>query len=238
MTLELLSVEVRSPRRLRLRYSLALDVGAFSPSWFTIACADSSTGDPPVLAALLVPSDSAQLELALGIDLAAGARYTLTSAANIPAVGGALSVLDVTGFRPPQARQAPSPSVSSDDVRALLYGEDLVHDGGDFVETADGDLAVISGVENAMNAVVRRALADGLPYNENYGPHLRRFVDAPAPSVRAARGSVERQARLDDRVKQIAVTALPDANTGDITLQATVTLIGNVKKSFSESVQT
>jgi len=238
MTLDLLSVEVRSPRRIRLRYSLALGIGAFSTSWFSITCTDSSTADPPLTGAFLVTSDPAQLELALGLDLAPGAQYTLTSAANIPGAGGALSVLDVTSFRPPTARQAPSPSVSSDDVRALLFGDDLAHDGDDFVETGDGDLAIISGPENAMNAVVRRALADGLPYNENYGPHLRRFIDAPAPSVRAARGNVERQARLDDRVKRATVTVLPDDNSGDITLQGTITLIGNVKKSFSESVVT
>lgn len=236
MTLELLSVEVRSPRRIRLRYSLALAAGAFSVSWFSITCADSSTGDPLVSAALLVPSDSAQLELALGIDLAPGAQYTLTSAANIPGVGGALSALDVTSFRPPQSRQAPSPSVSSDDVRALLFGEDLAHNGSDLVETADGDLAIVSGPENAMNAVVRRALADGLPYNQDYGPHLRKFVDAPSPTVRAARGSIERQARLDDRVKGVQATVRPDDNSGDITIDATVQLIGGVKRSFSERV--
>jgi hypothetical protein len=183
-----------------------------------------------------VTTASNELELAVSIDLAKGALYTLTSQPNIPALDGSLSVLDVTNFRPPVARLAPSASVSSEDVRALLFGEDIVHDGTDLVETADGDLATVSGPENAMIAVIRRALADGLPYNQNYGPHLRKFIDAPSPSVRAARGSVERQARLDDRVKSASVTVLPDDNSGDITLQGTIVLIGGSKRSFSQAV--
>lgn len=236
MTIELLSIEVRSPRRLRLRYSNSLAAGAFSVSWFSAACLDGSTGDPPIVAAFLVPIAPDELELATNIDLAPGGQYQLTSLAGIPAVDSSVTALDVTNFRPPQARQAPSPSVRSNDVRALVFGEDFVHDGTDLVETADGDLATVTGPENAMTAVVRRALADGLPYNESYGPHLRKFIDAPSPSVRAARGSVERQARLDDRVKSISVSVAADDNSGDITLNATVLLVGGVKRSFSEPV--
>lgn len=236
MTLELHSIQVRSTRRLRLKYTNALAAGAYASRWFTVQCLDGSTSDPQVVAALLVPDATDELELALGIDLSQGGEYQLTSAANIPGLDGSLTALDVTAFRPPLARQAPSPSVSSSDVQAVLYGEDVAHDGRDMVETPDGDLAVATGPENAMTAVTRRLLADGLPYNADYGPHLRRFVDAPAPSIRAARGSVERQARLDDRVKTASVTVLPDDNSGDLTLQGTIGLIGGVKRSFNQSV--
>jgi len=236
MTLELQSLFVRSPRRIRLRYTGALAAGAYSASWFALACLDGSTSDPAITGAFLVPTASDEIELALGVDLSPGGEYQLTSAAGIPAVDASVTALDVTAFRPSLARQAPSASVSSDDTQALLYGEDLAHDGSDLVETPDGDLALSTGPENAMLGVVRRALSDGLPYNAAYGPHLRRFVDAPSPSVRAARGSIERQLRLDDRVKSVSITVLPDDNSGDLTLQGTVELIGGLKRSFNESV--
>ena len=236
MTVELQSIEVRGPRRVRLRYTNTLGAGAFVTSWFSIVSVDEVTADPLVVAVMLVPGFPEQIELQLSLDLAPGGSYELTSAAGIPAGDASTTALDVSNFRPATPRQAPSISVSSADVRTLLYGEDLVHDGQDMVETHDGDLATISGEANALNAVVRRALADGLPYNPGYGPKLRRFVDAPSPSIRAGRGDLERNARLDDRVKRITAELAPDDNTGDVTINVNVELIGGSKHSLSRSL--
>lgn len=238
MSIALQSIEVRGPRRVRLRYTNTLAMGAFSPSWFSIACLDSSTGDPPVAYAMVVSGAADSVELALSVDLAPGGQYELTSGAGIPAGDASTTALDVSNFRVPLPRQSPSPSVSANFVRALLFGEDLLHEGGDMVETPDGDLATQSGEQNAMDAVVRRALADGLPYNSEYGPRLRRFIDSPGSGgvLRTARGDIERNARLDDRVKAISVDVQPDDNSGDITLSATVTLLGGVRRSFVQRV--
>jgi hypothetical protein len=236
MTLALSSIYVRSPSRLRLSYTQPLGYGAAVASWFSLACLDSSTADPVVRVVYGVSYSATELELALTFDLAQGGSYQLTSLAGIPDADGGFSELEVTGFRVPIARPAPSPSLSANDVGALLYGVDLLHDRGDFVETADGDLAVISGPDNAIGAIVRIGLSDGLPYDSTYGAKLRKYVDAPSPSAKAARGDLEKAIRRDDRVKRVVAAVAPDANDGDLTIQGDVTLIGKTKHSFSREV--
>lgn len=237
MTLALQFITVRSPRRLRLKYTQALAAGAFSASWFAAACLDGSTADPGIVQALLVAGAADELELAVGADLAPGGQYQLTSAPGIPAADSTFTVdQDVTAFRLPLSKQAPSASVTSDDVRAIIFGEDLLHDGGDMVETPDGDLATLSGEENALESVARIALSDGLPYNSAYGAKLRPFVDAPIATAPSARGQLERSIRADTRVKRVSASVLPDDNSGDLTLQANVSLIGGSKHSLSRSI--
>ena len=236
MAIALISIAVRSVRRIRLKYSHALASGAYSVSWFTLTCLDGTTADPGAVQAFLIPGIPDELELALSIDLSPGAPYRLTSAAGIPASDSSTTDPSVDDFRAPLPPQAPSPSVSSSDVLAALFSEDLRHNGTDFVEGPDGDLATIGGEQNAINAVVRSALSEGLPYNNDYGAKLRRYVDAPSSLAPAARSDVERNARRDDRVKKITSSIEPDDNSGDLTINATVTLIGGAKRSISEPI--
>lgn len=237
MPITLNSIAVRSPTRLRLTYSQALTLGAYDAAFFSVQCLDNSTADPEVVNVFLITTMANQSEIVLGSELSPGGSYQLTSLAGIPAFDGSFTSYDVTAFHVPSAkRPAPSQSVSSDDISATLYGVDLRYDGGDLVETADGDLDTVTGPENAIGAIVRIGLSDGLPYSSTYGAKLRKYVDAPSPSARSARGDLERAIRRDDRVKRITAAVEPDANDGDLTIRGEVTLIGRAKHSFAKAM--
>lgn len=236
MTLTLLNIAVRGPRRLRLTYSQQLTVGSYEPSFFSIQCLDSSSADPGINTVFLVPGLSSQMEFALSLDLAPGGSYQITALAGIPAQDGSFSIDEVAPFRVPRPQPAPSTAVSANDVSALLYGVDLLHDGDDLVETADGDLATITGPANAINALARIGVSEGLPYDSSYGAKLRKYVDAPSPLARSARGDLERALRRDDRAKRVAASVGADNNDGELTINADVTLVGKTKHSFSKAV--
>lgn len=231
MTIALVSLVIQHERRLRLAFSVGLAAGAYTTlSLYTCKSADGSQPDPGVEGALVVANSPSVVELALGGDLASGALYVVT-AVGVPGLDSTTTppgTQDTIRFG--QATDDANLEVPPDDLGALLFGSDLIHDGTDFVETVDGDLAEVSGPENAANAVRRRLTGSPLPWNPGYSPRLRDFVDAPNANVAAARGAIIRQAYLDDRVKAADVDVSVDPTTPDrIFYAAEVTLIGGTK---------
>lgn len=228
MTIALVSIVIQHERRIRLAFSEALAAGAYTTlGLYGCTSADGSEPNPGVEGLLMVANSPNVVELALGGDLQGGARYLVT-AVGVPGVDSTVTpggTRDVIRFG--QQPDQPNVEVPADDLGALLYGSDLVHDGTDFLETPDGDLAEMSGEQNAISAVRRRLTGGPLPWDPNYSPRLRDFVDAPNASAAAARGAIIRQAYLDDRVKKADVSVSIDDTTPDrVFYDAEVTLIG------------
>jgi hypothetical protein len=230
MAITFLGIVIRSQRRLRVLFTNTLGGGAFVTTWYTITNLDGAGPDVPVRAALVVPDVSNGVELALGQDLVGGSLYELDLAAGIPA--GDLSTLPHTTsqFRPGEKQRAPSPDVSVPDIVAELYNIDLRFESGDFRETPAGDLATRTGPENVMAAAQRRAISNGLRWDQNYGGKPRRRVDAPSVTLPGLRGQLVRQLLLDDRIKKADATASQD-NDGDAFIDMDVTMLGDVQLS-------
>jgi hypothetical protein len=203
----LVGVVVRHERRVRLRFDVELRATAFATSFYVVTNRDGRAVSPAVVGVLVVGADLHEAELALGSDLAPGALYEVSVDA-APAADG--SPIAASGpFRPGESTVV-DPAVGVDDLDALLYGVDLVHDGADYVETADGDLASVSGLPNVEAAVRRRLFSDGLPWDPSYGAKARRFVDGPVGALPPLRGSLVKEALKDDRVASADPTLAPD----------------------------
>jgi hypothetical protein len=226
MTLAFQSLMVRSPRRVRLLFSGPLGLGAFASTWFSATCSNALGGDPAVVAALLVGSDSSSVELALSIDLAPGGAYELDIAAGVPGADGTTAPAVAALFSVSVPTQAPSDSVSVDDLMNQIFGVDVIHDGTVMVEDAAGDLATITGPGNVQSAVLRRLISDGLPHLANYGAQARDSNDAPSVTLGKLSGRLQAQARLDPRVISATLTASPDLNDGTFVLNGQLTLVG------------
>jgi len=204
----LIGVVVRHERRVRLRLDAELRPAAFqSTSFYLVACVDGRAVSPAVVGALVVGADLHAIELALGADLAPGVLYEVTLA-GAPTEDGVATAS--ARFRTSEAAAPPTAASADDELDALLYGVDLVHDGVDYVETADGDLASIAGLPNVEAAVRRRLLANGLPWDATYGANPRRFVDGPAGALPPLRTSLIKEALKDDRVTAADATLAPD----------------------------
>jgi hypothetical protein len=236
MAITLQTVAVTSARRVRLVYDNTLALGAFSTAWFSIASVDDVGMAPGVSYALAVPGLGHIVELALSLDLVPGARYSVSAVAGVPAADASTAPEVSYEFVVPSRRADPSVGVTANDIAAEIFGLDLRHDGNDFVESADGDLAVVSGPENAQLAVTRRLLSDGLPYDATYGGQARKYVDAPNAALPALRARLEREARADDRVVAASVEMAADENTGDVELHGNVTLVGNLQREIKEPI--
>jgi hypothetical protein len=198
-----------------------LAAGAYgSPAYYTVTNLDGVAVSPAVGAVFAIAGSTNGVELALRQELVPGALYRVT-ALGVPAVD-----LTVTGadaqhdFRPPSPPSTATTETPAHDVELALYGRDLIHDGDDYLETADGDLAVISGTANAEGAVRRRLLGSPLPWAPQYSPNAREFVDSV--DAKPLRGRLRAQALRDPRVK--AAEATYDDSTS--VFRVTVTLIG------------
>lgn len=225
--------ERRSPYRVRLRFDQALAAGAFVTTFYSLASEDSLGADPTVLAAMAVPVSTDQVELALDVPLAPGAAYTITILAGVPAAVGDPLAGDATDrLVAPTPRPRVSEEISAGDVQALIYGEDLRHNGDDLVESADGDLAGQLGVENAVEALQRAAAGNGLPWDESWGAHLREKVDAPSPTVGTARGSLVATLLADDRVRSANATAVA-GDDGTVEIKGQVDLVGGERRGIT-----
>jgi hypothetical protein len=231
MTIAFTAVEIRSPSRLRLAFSMTLDAGAFtSTAYYSVASVDGAGLVPAVNAAFVVPSAPHVVELSLDGDLTDGVPYTV-SAIGVPATGGggvtpAGSTLRfMLGSIRQSLRQG---DTAASDVWTEIYGEDLLWNGQDYVEAPNGDLATIKGPENVRAAVIRDIGSDGLPWAPEYGGHLRRFVDGPFTSVAEVRGTCVKRALTDDRVRQAAATIVPPdmTDTGRSSIELEVALLG------------
>jgi len=205
---------IRSPRRLRLLFSNTLAAGAFSTSFYSLESLDGFGADPPVNAALVVPDASDQVELSLQYELAPGGLYRLTVAAGVPAADLSVALAAELEFKMHVPRLGPSSGVSLDAMVRRVYQVDLVHDGRDFVEDADGDLATITGPQNAKKALTKRGPANGRPWNAEFGAYAREFVDAAPGTLPNLVGRLTQELRRDDRVVSAKVRVAQSENDG------------------------
>lgn len=219
---------IRSVRRVRLEFSSALASGAFSPSWFTLTCDDSSTGNPLVVATLPVPAQTNYVELVLDRDLSEGAPYSLVVAAGVPALDASTAPAATHPFYTPAPPRSPSRGFSARDVVDILFQEDIAHDLVKGHQLApDGDLATVTGPANVMAAALRGLIAD----DPVWGANLREDVDAPATELSSVRGKIERQLRRDDRIVSCKAKATSDTN-GNAVINASLELIGQLQTNL------
>lgn len=216
--INLLSIEVRSARRVRVLFSNTLGSGAFgipAPTFYSILSIDDVGNDPAIVAALIVPNSGNVVELVLDNDLVTGGRYTL-SAVGVPDISAAVtpnpsqdafyfgSRVGIGGNGEPFKAQQ----------QRLLYGIDLIHNGADYEEAATGDLARVEGPANVTKALNHGIESAGLPWDPNYGGRAREFIDSPSAASGTLRGSVSAQMLKDPRVKSIRTTIdFEDAST-------------------------
>lgn len=209
MSILLHALQVRHERRLRLLFTSPLASGAFgapAPAYYSIVNNDGRAPSPVVQAALLVPGDTAVVELALSEPLIKGAFYTV-KAEGVPALDTTVtptpSALDLRwgvvttpeNVEPPQK-----------DRELLLYFVDLLWNGTDFQESALGDLDRVSGTANVTKALNRGVEAGPLPWDNTYGAGARDFVDSPSVAAGTLKGAVAAQLLRDPRVKAVKVT--------------------------------
>ena len=232
--LSLNSLEPRSARRIRLLFDKTLAVGAFtSTSFYAVTCTDGAGASPSVVAALAVPNSPYAVELALSTDLVPGGAYVVSAVA-VPAADATTTPPGTElPMRQPERPPGPSQSVSPADVMAFVYGSDIVWQ-EDFLETADGDLATVSGVENVRGALVRAVTSDGLAHDPTYGAHPREYVDGPAGMLGTLPGKVQRALLRDDRVKRVRSVTIEDFDPNDrakAVLNSDVELVGGLSVS-------
>lgn len=205
MSIALVTAVVRHERRIRLVFSNTLAAGAFTTlSWYAIT-SDGTAANPPVVAAYAVTSSPQTVELHLGSDLVQGVLYTV-SAVGVPA-SDLSSTPDPSEAKFRVAVQRGDNDINAtpkaSDLERRLYGMDLVHNGTDWVEGPDGDLATIEG-KPVVKADIRRGIeGNGLPWDPRYGMRARQFVDAPSPMLAQLPAIAEAYVQQDDRVESV-----------------------------------
>lgn len=126
---------------------------------------------------------------------------------------------------------------------AKNYGTDLwLPDDPDAAlrTTVTGDIVLVSGLENAERALMRRVLTEsgGVLHQPSYGAGLTSFVSQPnSPTVRARiANTVRRNALDDDRVADVKV-AVTNANSSftNVTGQDTIVVSMSVRWAQDES---
>lgn len=219
MSIELTGIVPRNERRLRLVFSSALAAGAFgspAPAAYVVDREDT-TPSPGVAAAIIVSGSANNAELALSIDLVEGGLYRVR-AIGIPGADASTSTsLSDQRFRFQISTKPYNVEPKTNDRELLLYGRDIVHTGLDYLETADGDLATVSGAQNAMGAIRRRMLGTPLVWAPDYSARAREYVDIPVPAVGTLRGRLEAQALRDDRVKSVSAKLVIDVESPEQT---------------------
>jgi hypothetical protein len=209
MSILLQAVDVRHEHRIRLVFTNALASGAFglpAPTNYVIANTDGLGTSPSVKAAYVVPGNPAVVELALSAPIVAGAAYTI-SAVGVPAVDTTVTpVGSVLSFRYGATVAKENVEPIRRDRELLLYGIDLLWNGADFQETANGDLDRVSGAANVTKALNRGVEANGLGWDSTYGAKAREFIDSPSVAVGTLKGSVTAQLLRDPRVQEVRVT--------------------------------
>lgn len=201
-------VQLRSPYRVRLGIDGGVVSGSLVASLYAVTSLDGIGASPVVSGVLAVPG-GAFVELALSVPLAEGGRFRFTATAVPTAASPYTGSEDV--LTPTRATVPASAPIGSNSFDRVLYGVDLLSLSGDLVESQDGDLAEITGLENVRTSLARRLVANGLPYDPTYGAKAREYVDAPSPSAADLAGDLTSQATQDPRITKAATTL----NLGD-----------------------
>lgn len=192
----LVAANVTRSRRIRL----------FFDSSASLLASDYTVSDNDIRAVYAVSGNTNACELVLSNEMLTETLYTVTYP------GGATTVRWATGV--PQLNQ----ETRHRDI--VLYGRDLVFDGIDLVETPEGDLATVGGVENAKAALQRRMLGSPLLHAPDYSPDARQYVDGNDSTALISK--LEEQALRDDRVKKAVAEY-----AGDDTYIVNIVLIGD-----------
>jgi len=234
-----IDVVPRSRRRLWLKFSEPLGAAAFTTLTFYTIVAETGTA-PSVVAAFVVPSNTSIVELALDADLVEGLNYLAYAEAVPDSDGDVTPAGSVLPFRIGVQRPRPVAASLNEDALDATFGVDLVWDGSDIVEDAQGDLATVGGRENARAAIARRLTSDGLPWDDSYGGKPREYVDGSPFTAHQLRGTLAAQAVEDDRVKRAAATVLPadENNPEQTTIEVNVILIDGTAIPVQSGVRT
>ena len=235
MAIAFQTLQVVSRYRVRLTFSNVLAVGAFATGFYAIESVDSRGESPAVTEAMVVPNYPTAVELTLSVPLVEGALYQLVLGAGVPAFDASTAASAVQPFPVPLPRSS-SGAVTIEAADAFVYGRDLVWEKGDFRLATNGDLASVTGPQNAMGAVTRRLMADGLPWDAEYGAHARKLVDAPSGSRHELRHLLAAEAIVDDRVSKARVDEIEDSETGDFAPDVVVTLLDDVPRPLSPRI--
>lgn len=218
MAITLISAEYRGTRRVRCTFSQALAAGAFTAvTFYAVTNQDGKGVSPNVVAALQIVSQTNAVELALDADLVNGALYAF--------VGTAVPAADASTFTGSQPFAVGTPigravnaELLAQDAETLVYGTDCVWTGADYLETPQGDLAALAGLQNVEQALPRRVRALGLPWNPAYGARLDEVVGSPPTSQVTARGTLTAQMLRDDRVEAVKIDVIFDEDVPDTVL--------------------
>lgn len=238
MAINFVTAVVKTERRLRLFFDNTLAAGAFVTSFYTVENIDGVGPDPDVVSALIVSGAPNAVELALSENFAPKGLYKLDVASGVPATDFSTAPAASYEFRTAGQRLAPSEEIDANEVDREFFGEDIVWDGRDWAEDAEGDIAAISGVENARQAVIRRLEGSPLQWDETYSPRAREFVDGPPTVLGDLRGLMVAQALEDDRVEQAdaKVLGLDADNKPQRTIRTTIVFVGGSRESIDSLV--
>lgn len=226
MAINLLAIEIRNERRIRVLFTNTLAGGAFgiAPTLYVITSEDGRGVSPSVSAALVVPGTANGVELALGNDLVKGALYKLR-ADGVPAVDLSVTPVNSTQlFKISEPTTVPNEEANSDAWDLVLYGRDIVWTGSDFLETANGDLATETGIPVVRKAILKRCTSAGLPWDGSYGAKPDEYVDAVQGAMPSLRGVLLTQLAKDDRLKAVRVDLTTEDDQSFFVI--TPTLIG------------
>lgn len=247
MALQLLAVQQRSSTRIRLKFDGAVAGSAFGPAALVgYTAAESYEGSAvaartwAVTGSIAIASDAAAIELVLANPVGDGSWFWIVFNSPVPAAVGAPFAGPVSPtIRSLENAPRPSPEVPASGLDAILWGEDFVHDGRDWVETAEGDLLVSTGIENARQAVARRLLSEGLQWDAAYGLRPRRFVDAPSVTAKTILGEAQTQAVADDRVVAAASrVAAPDPqHPEEVAIETSLTFFSGQSQPVTTSLR-
>lgn len=209
MSITLDRILINSDTRVRLVFSGALASGAFAASLYTMSDVTLDASGPTVTAALAVSGQTNQVELVLESSLASG-NTAAVNCTNVPAADLSTFTGNLASYFGPVVtfQLNVEPEQNASDV--LAFGRDLVHNGNDYVESANGDLMTVEGIPNVQGALFRRVLAYGLPWDPTFGPKLDDYVDGPNEAAAPATGLIKQQILADDRTQSCTVTLLED----------------------------
>lgn len=228
MAISFTSVIPKHSRRLRLVFSNTLSASAFtSTSYYSITALDDYATDVTIREALVVAESSNIVELALAQPLLPNGYYRVT-ANGVPAIDASVTPTPSTeDFRFGETQEQTNVEPLNNDLDVLLYGWDLLFSGGDFVESADGDLATVSGQANAKAALSRRLLSEGLLWDPTYGAKPREYVDSVNLNGTTLKGILERQVMLDNRfTKAKADLEFDDIDQSNVYFNVSAELVG------------